>query len=98
MYPARLNSCRGNKKDEIMNHDTYNLESCEDFYRDPEDEGYVHKDDLPDLNECKEALQDIASMLYSRDALDCAELDNLLSYIVYELRGKMPKGKININR
>ncbi len=72
-----------------------------DFYTqkyDPEEHGYVHKEDLPDLEECKNALEDIASILYSSDALDCEELDNVLSYLVYELRGKMPSGKINIER
>lgn len=73
-----------------MDYDTWKEENCEELFVTPEDDGYVHEDNLPDLDECRNALSDIIHMLYKGGELDCSTLDDRIGYMAVEFGVKMP--------
>ena len=82
-----------------MGYDTYQQECCEEiYYNTPEDDGYIAKDEVPDLDECRNAVADIIAMLYSDQELECSQLDDRIGYLAIEFGLKMPEDNPNVER
>lgn len=59
-------------------------------YEEEADNEYIYREDLPDLDECKRALEDIVELLYNKDMLDVATLDDRLHFLSTEFGIKIP--------
>ena len=81
------------------NYDEWKTSQYEECYYDvPEDDGYVHEDDLPDLGECSSAITDIVAMLYSNDKIDCAKLHECISFLADAFYIDTPNHTPNVER
>lgn len=68
---------------------------------DEEDESIVfHKKswEIPHYKDVKESFSEIVKLLYTKEALDTAKLDDMLSYLAEELDVKKPSDTLCIER
>lgn len=79
-----------------MDYDTWKQDCCEELSI--EDDGYVHEDDLPDLDECRNAVVDMIAMIYGSEELECSKLDDRIGFLAVEFGLKMPEHNPNVMR
>ena len=60
--------------------------------------GYIHKDDLPDLLECTDAMTDVLDILYSTEEINLFKLTIALDFLACQLDCEMKIGNPKIER
>ncbi len=81
-----------------MNYDTWKQESREELFSVECDNGYVREDEIPDIDECRNALVDVIAMIYGSEDIDYETFDDRLKYLSVEFDINMPKDKLNVSR
>ena len=74
----------------MNSYDSWKLASPYDYEPEtPADYGWVHEDDLPDMDHCKDMLQGIIDAIYKTG--DIAKLEDCLDELTHQFEMKIPE-------